>query len=75
MTDSMLTRLRSGIYRKPDEASKLRQARQKVAKAKAKAEKARLKGAEKDAADSIDIASERPRTLFLISRAMLWPPS
>ena len=53
-----------------DEASKLRAKHdKKSAKAKAKAEKARLKGAEKDAekgvADSIDIASERPRTFVL----------
>ena len=53
-----------------DEASKLRAKHdKKSAKAKAKAEKARLKGAEKDAekgaADSIDLASERPRTFVL----------
>ena len=54
-----------------DEASKLRAKHdKKAAKAKAKAEKARLKGAErkgaeKDAVQSIDIGSERPRTFVL----------
>ena len=48
-----------------DEASKLRAKHdKKSAKAKAKAEKARLKML-KDAAESIDIASERPRTFVL----------
>ena len=49
-----------------DEASKLRAKHdKKFAKTRAKAEKARLKDAEKDAAESIDIASERPRTFVL----------
>lgn len=49
-----------------DEASKLRAKHdKKSAKAKAKAEKARLKGANSDPEDNIDIASERPRTFVL----------
>ena len=49
-----------------DEASKLRAKRdKKLAKAKAKAEKARLKDAEKDSSENIDIVSDRPRTFVL----------
>ena len=49
-----------------DEASKLRAKRdKKSAKAKAKAEKARLKDAEKDSSENIDIVSDRPRTFVL----------
>ena len=49
-----------------DEASKLRAKHdKKSAKAKAKAEKTRLKASSKESLESLDIASERPRTFVL----------
>lgn len=49
-----------------DEASKLRaKYDKKSAKAKAKAEKTRLKASNKDSLEGLDIASERPRTFVL----------